>query len=45
LPEQAKAVPVFCVDPPGFERTIFHKEFDAEVLAFLREHLIETGKF
>jgi predicted dienelactone hydrolase len=29
-----KASLVFCFDPPSFDRTSFHKEFDAEVLAF-----------
>jgi len=42
--EQAKASSVFCFDPPGFDRTTFHKEFDAEVLSFLRKHLAEAAK-
>jgi predicted dienelactone hydrolase len=43
-PEQAAAGPELCTDAPGFDRIAFHKEFDAEVLAFLRKHLFETGK-
>ena len=31
--------PELCVDTPGFDRVAFHKELDAEVLAFLRKHL------
>ena len=31
--------PELCVDAPGFDRVAFHKELDAEVLAFLRKHL------
>jgi predicted dienelactone hydrolase len=29
-----------CKDAPGFDRATFHKEFNADVLAFFREHLI-----
>ena len=29
-----------CVDPNGFDRAAFHKEFNAAVIAFFREHLI-----
>jgi predicted dienelactone hydrolase len=39
-PAMAKAVPELCTDAPGFDRAGFHKEFDADVLAFFREHLI-----
>jgi predicted dienelactone hydrolase len=28
-----------CVDPPGFDRTAFHQRFNAQVLAFFRQHL------
>ena len=37
--EQAEAFPRGCVDPPGFDRVAFHREFNTEVLAFLRKHL------
>lgn len=38
--EQADAFPRACIDPPGFDRVAFHREFNAEVLAFLRKHLL-----
>jgi len=38
-PEVAKAVPVLCTDPPGFDRTAFHAEFNAAAVAFFRTHL------
>ena len=42
-PAQANAIPRICVDAPGFDRVEFHKEFNAEVLAFFRKHLVDTG--
>ncbi|HWX62404.1 MAG TPA: alpha/beta hydrolase [Bradyrhizobium sp.] len=39
-PEQAAATPMFCIDPDGFDRVAFHKEFNTTVLKFLREHLV-----
>lgn len=30
-----------CIDRPGFDRVAFHKTFDAEVLAFFRQHLVD----
>ncbi len=38
-PLVAKAQPEICTDPPGFDRAAFHKEFNAEVLAFFRANL------
>jgi predicted dienelactone hydrolase len=38
-PALAKAVPEFCTDAPGFDRIAFHKQFNADVLAFFRTHL------
>jgi predicted dienelactone hydrolase len=38
-PTAAKAHPEVCTDAPGFDRVAFHKELDAEVLAFMRRHL------
>ncbi len=38
-PELAKAVPVLCTDPPGFNRTAFHAEFNDAAVAFFRTHL------
>jgi predicted dienelactone hydrolase len=43
-PGQAKAVPQFCTDAPGFDRAAFHQAFDAEVLAFFRAHLVDAEK-
>lgn len=37
----AKAVPEVCTDPPGFDREAFHKDFDAQVLAFFRKTLAD----
>lgn len=31
--------PDLCTDASGFDRVAFHKEFDAAILAFLRQHL------
>ena len=31
--------PLVCTDPPGFDRTEFHKNFNAEVLKFFRQNL------
>jgi predicted dienelactone hydrolase len=31
--------PLVCTDPPGFDRTEFHKNFNAEVLKFFRKNL------
>jgi len=31
--------PLVCTDPPGFDRTEFHKNFNAGVLKFFRENL------
>lgn len=38
-PEARSATRPSCSDAPGFNRTAFHEEFNAEVLAFFREHL------
>ena len=31
------------IDPDGFDRVAFHKEFNTTVLKFLREHLISAN--
>jgi predicted dienelactone hydrolase len=38
-PAIAKLRAELCTDPPGFDRTAFHQEFDAAVVAFFRAHL------
>jgi predicted dienelactone hydrolase len=35
----AKAVPEVCHDPAGFDRVAFHREFNAAVVDFFRQHL------
>jgi predicted dienelactone hydrolase len=42
-PQLAANLPRFCTDPPGFDRTAFHRDFDASVVGFLREHLVSDG--
>ena len=31
-----------CADAPGFDRVAFHKAFNADVLAFFRQHLLDA---
>jgi len=38
-PEMAANLPRPCADPPGFDRTAFHREFDASIVGFFRQHL------
>jgi predicted dienelactone hydrolase len=38
-PALAKAQPEICTDAPGFDRVTFHKQLNADVLAFFRTHL------
>lgn len=38
-PTLQKAFPVLCTDPPGFDRTAFHNEFNQAAIAFFRTHL------
>ena len=38
-PALAEAIPEICTDPPGFDRVAFHKQFNADVLAFFRAQL------
>lgn len=35
----AANLPRFCSDPPGFDRTAFHRDFDARIVEFFRDHL------
>jgi predicted dienelactone hydrolase len=41
-PALANDRPEICTDAPGFDRAAFHKQFNAEVLAFFRTHLIKV---
>jgi predicted dienelactone hydrolase len=41
---QTNARPEPCVDAPDFDRVAFHKAFDADVLAFFRQHPGEIAK-
>jgi predicted dienelactone hydrolase len=43
-PQLAANLPRFCTDPAGFDRTAFHRDFDARVVGFFREHLAHDGK-
>jgi predicted dienelactone hydrolase len=38
-PAQTQAFPQSCVDAPGFDRVAFHRQFNADVLAFFQKHL------
>ena len=42
-PQLAANLPRFCTDPPGFDRTAFHRDFDASVVRFFREYLVDDG--
>jgi hypothetical protein len=40
-PELAAAVPRICTDnPAGFDRTTFHRDFNASLIRFFRERLV-----
>jgi predicted dienelactone hydrolase len=41
---ESQQFPRICTDPPGFDRVVFHKHFQSEVIAFLRKHLPEREK-
>ncbi len=38
----ARLAPKICVDAPGFHRTAFHKDFNAQVVAFFRRRLVDA---
>lgn len=43
-PQLAAAIPRICTDAPaGFDRTAFHREFNASVVRFFRDHLVLDG--
>ena len=35
----AERVPDICQDPPGFDRTAFHRDFNAAVVGFFQKQL------
>jgi predicted dienelactone hydrolase len=39
----AANLPRFCTDPAGFDRTAFHRDFNASIVGFFREHLVGDG--
>jgi predicted dienelactone hydrolase len=39
-PQFAANLPRFCTDPPGFDRMAFHRDFNASIVKFFREHLV-----
>lgn len=39
-----RTAPEFCADGPGFDRVAFHREFNAEALAFFRRHLVDVQR-
>jgi predicted dienelactone hydrolase len=41
-PEEKQSQRPSCVDPPGFDRTAFHVEFNTQIVAFFRSRLIAT---
>lgn len=41
--EVAKAAPFLCTDPPGFDRTDFHKKLNAQLLEFFRKNLASSS--
>ncbi len=43
-PQFAENLPRLCTDPPGFDRTAFHRDFDASIVGFFREHLAGDGE-
>ena len=43
-PQLATAVPRICTDvPAGFDRAAFHRDFNASIVRFFRDHLASDG--
>jgi predicted dienelactone hydrolase len=38
-PQFAARLPRYCTDPAGFDRIAFHRDFDASIVDFFRQHL------
>jgi predicted dienelactone hydrolase len=43
-PALAANLPRFCTDAAGFDRSAFHREFDASIVRFFREHLVDGAE-
>jgi predicted dienelactone hydrolase len=43
-PQLATAIPRICTDAPGFDRAAFHRDFNASVVGFFRDHLASDGE-
>jgi predicted dienelactone hydrolase len=43
MPEFAARLPRLCTDPPDFDRAAFHRDFDARIVSFFRDHLTGDG--
>ena len=43
-PALVKELPELCADAPGFDRSAFHTEFNADVLAFFRKWLVRPAE-
>src|SRR5262249_1066099 len=39
-PQEVTDLPRICIDAPGFDRAVFHKDFNAAIFAFLHKHLL-----
>lgn len=44
LPPLAATVPRICTDVPGFDRAVFHREFNVSVVRFFRDHLVSDDR-
>ena len=43
--DEAKAMSFQCIDdPPGFDRAVFHREFNAQMLGFFRKNLLKQQR-
>lgn len=42
--EEAKAMSLICMDPPGFDRAAFHRTLNAKVLEFFRKNLSQPSR-